>query len=94
MAVVAMNLITAAFARGRSGGCFWCNRDGPGHFVGSPPHWISTGIGLVTPAERLLFMGRGTEKDTHIVTSEISALNSGAISVPSLPPPKEEVVGW
>jgi hypothetical protein len=86
-----MNLITASFAQGRGGECFWCGRYGPGYFVGSPSHWIFTGIGLVTLTEQLLFMGRGTEKDAHVVTPEIFALKSGTTIVPS---PKEEVVGW
>jgi hypothetical protein len=47
---VAMRLITATFARGRGGGCLCCSRDGPGHFVGSPPHWISASTGLETLA--------------------------------------------
>jgi hypothetical protein len=47
---VAMRLITATFARGRGGECLCCSRDGPGHFVGSPPHWISASIRLETLA--------------------------------------------
>jgi hypothetical protein len=47
----------------------------------------------VTPAELLLFIGSGTEKDTHVVAPEIFVPNSGATRVPSLPS-KEENVGW
>ena len=54
--LIAIGLITAAFARGRGGRWFWCDWDGPGHFVGSPPHRVSAGIGLEMLAETLLFI--------------------------------------
>jgi hypothetical protein len=45
-------------------------------------------------AELLLSIGSGTEKDTHVVPPEIFVPNSGTTRVPSLPPPKENDVGW
>ena len=90
---VAMRLITAAFSKGRGGGCssLWRGRDGPGHFVGTPPHWISTGIRLVRQAEQLLFIGSGTEKNAHVVTPEIFVPNSGTTRASSNPSTAKEV---
>jgi hypothetical protein len=57
---VVMRFMAAAFRRGR-GGC-GCGGNGPDHFVGSPPRWISTSLRLATLAESLLCIGGRTER--------------------------------
>ncbi|KAI0269489.1 hypothetical protein BGY98DRAFT_305970 [Russula aff. rugulosa BPL654] len=81
---VALELIAAAFCWGRVYGCRASDRDGPGRSVGSPLHWISAGIGLVTLAEQLVFQrnwdGKGySRRNTRDIRAEFRC-NQGSFA--------------
>jgi hypothetical protein len=67
---VALELIAVTFCLSRVYGCRASDMDGPGRFVGSPLHWISAGIGLVTLAEQQLVFQRNWESDLCMGTSD------------------------
>jgi hypothetical protein len=72
---VALELIAVTFCWSRVYGCRASDMDGPDRFVGSPLHWISAGIGLVTLAEQLVFQrnceGKGySRRNTRVIRAE------------------------